>query len=38
MADTWFMSKTGNPIAVNPGKKMKKMADENNWICKSWKV
>jgi phosphoserine phosphatase len=38
MADTWFMRKTGNPIAVNPSKKMKSMADENGWECKTWKV
>jgi len=38
MADTWFMKKTGNPIAINPGKQMKSMADENQWISKTWKV
>ena len=38
MADTWFMKITGNPIAVNPGKTMKSMADEKGWECKIWKV
>ena len=38
MADTWFMKITGNPIAVNPGKTMKSMADEKGWECKTWKV
>ena len=38
MADTWFMKKTGNPIAINPGRTMKNMADENGWTCKIWKV
>lgn len=38
MADTWFMSVTGNPVAINPGKKMAKLAESNNWPIKSWKV
>ena len=38
MADTWFMRITGNPIAVNPGNTMKKMAIENNWEIKHWKI
>ena len=28
MADTWFMRITGNPIAINPGSTMRKMATE----------
>ncbi len=38
MADTWFMQITGNPIAINPGVKMKKLAEERNWPIKEWKV
>ena len=38
MADTWFMQITGNPIAVNPGAKMAKMATEHGWEIKSWKI
>ena len=38
MADTWFMRITGNPVAVNPGNTMKKMAIENNWEIKHWKI
>jgi len=38
MADTWFMQITGNPIAVNPGTKMAKMATEHGWEIKSWKI
>lgn len=38
MADTWFMQITGNPVAVNPGNAMKKMAIENGWEIKSWKL
>ena len=38
MADTWFMRITGNPIAVNPNKKMRDMAEENGWQCKTWKI
>lgn len=38
MADTWFMRVTGNPIAINPGATMKKMAIENDWKIKIWKI
>jgi len=38
MADTWFMSITGNPVAVNPGKKMSELAIKNEWPIKSWKI
>ena len=38
MADTWFMRITGNPIAVNPNKKMRDMAEKNGWQCKTWKI
>ena len=38
MADTWFMRITGNPIAVNPDAKMAKMATEQGWQIKSWKI
>jgi HAD superfamily phosphoserine phosphatase-like hydrolase len=38
MADTWFMRITGNPVAVNPGNTMKKMAIENDWEIKHWKI
>ena len=38
MADTWFMRITGNPIAINPGTTMKKMAIENDWEIKTWKI
>ena len=38
MADTWFMRKTGNPIAINPDKKMKNLADKNGWECRIWKI
>ena len=38
MADTWFMSITGNPVAINPGKKMSDFAVKNEWPIKSWKI
>ncbi len=38
MADTWFMTKTGNPVAVNPGSKMVKLAQENSWKIVTWKI
>lgn len=38
MADTWFMRITGNPIAINPGNAMRKMAIENGWEIKTWKI
>ncbi len=38
MADTWFMRVTGNPVAINPGNKMAKFAQTNNWPIKSWKI
>ena len=38
MADTWFMRVTGNPVAINPGNKMAKLAQTNNWPIKSWKI
>ena len=38
MADTWFMRITGNPIAVNPNRKMRDMAEENGWQCETWKI
>jgi phosphoserine phosphatase len=38
MADTWFMRITGNPIAINPGTSMRKMAIENDWAIKTWKI
>jgi HAD superfamily hydrolase (TIGR01490 family) len=38
MADTWFMRITGNPIAINPGTTMRKMAIENDWAIKTWKI
>ena len=38
MADTWFMRITGHPIAINPGKTMRKMATEKDWEIKSWKM
>ena len=38
MADTWFMMKTGNPIAVNPGNTMEKLAKKNNWEIRHWKL
>ena len=38
MADTWFMSITGNPVAINPGKKMSDFALKNEWPIKSWKI
>lgn len=38
MADTWFMQITGNPVAINPGVKMKKLAEDRNWPIKEWKV
>ena len=38
MADTYFMQITGNPVAVNPGAKMEKLARDGNWPIKRWKV
>ena len=38
MADTWFMELTGNPVAINPSVKMKKLAEDRNWPIKEWKV
>ena len=38
MADTWFMSITGNPIAINPGQKMTGFAKERDWPIKAWKI
>ena len=29
---------TGNPVAINPGVKMKKLAEDRNWPIKEWKV
>ena len=38
MADSWFMRITGNPIAVNPEKSLKRYAEENNWKILNWKI
>jgi phosphoserine phosphatase len=38
MADSWFMRECGFPIAINPEKKLKIFAKENNWKTQSWKV
>jgi len=38
MADTWFMAVTGNPVAVNPGKKMLELAKEKDWKIETWKI
>lgn len=38
MADTWFMSITGKPVAINPGAKMLKLAKQQDWKIATWKV
>ena len=38
MADTWFMKKTGNPIAINPGNKMTQLAKSSGWKIEEWKL
>lgn len=38
MADSWFMRITGNPIAINPEKTLKKYSIKNNWEIRYWKI
>lgn len=37
-ADSFFMEKCGNPIAVNPEGTLKKLATERDWPIFSWRV
>ena len=37
MADSWFMSLTGFPIAVNPEPSLKRHSTQNNWEIRTWK-
>ena len=37
-ADSFFMSITGNPVAVNAEGRLKKMAKENEWTQFEWRV
>ena len=37
-ADSFFMSVTGNPVAVNPGRRLKSMAEKNDWLQFEWRV
>ncbi|NOZ46177.1 MAG: haloacid dehalogenase-like hydrolase [Chlorobi bacterium] len=36
MADLPVLAEVGNPICINPGKKLRKIAGKNNWTIKEW--
>ena len=38
MADSWFMGITGNPVAINPERKLRKHSIKHGWEIRYWKI
>ncbi|RJU80413.1 MAG: hypothetical protein DWC09_06930 [Candidatus Poseidoniales archaeon] len=38
MADSWFMRRTGHPVAINAKGSFRQFAEEQNWEMHDWKI